>query len=112
VEFFVNSKYILTCALSKKCLVVSYSKDLTHSRIVNIGFDSIGNIFMMNMKFFGVTHPQKKIISFFELEEKECASKIIKKCNPFITEEATECSAGYWLQGTGCHCTKGKYKKN
>ena len=77
VEFFVNSKYILTCALSKKCLVVSYSKDLAHSRIANIGFDSIGDIFMMNMKFFGVTHPQKKIISFFELEEKECASKII-----------------------------------
>lgn len=85
VEFLSREKYLITCAKKKKCLVVDYSKSETTNRVVNIGFDMIGDVFFVKgTKFFGVNHPQKKIISFFELGEKACENSArVKRCNPF-----------------------------
>ena len=82
VVFFNVSKYVLISAVSRKVLVASYDSDLISNRVIDVGFDVIGDIFIMASKLFGITHPQKKIISFFELDEKECSSKLFKKCDP------------------------------
>jgi hypothetical protein len=72
----------------------------------------IGSIFMMRAKFFGITHPQKKIIGFYELDEKECPSKVIKRCSAFNLTLALQCDTGQKLIDNRCHCVKGFYKKS
>ena len=72
VQYFDRSKYVITSAMSRKVLVAYYGREIIPNRVIDIGFEMIGDIFLMQAKFFGVTHPQKKIISFYELDEKEC----------------------------------------
>ena len=57
VEFFEYSKYVIACAASVKCLVSSYGEGSMPNRVINVGFDMIGDVFMLRAKFFGVTHP-------------------------------------------------------
>ena len=111
IEFFNRSKFVLVCAVSRKCLVVSYNIDRIPNRVVNVGFDMIGDVFLTEQKFFGVTHPQKKIISYFEVAEKECATTITKKCEPFDIRFSESCNPNYTLgPGDHCHCILGWYK--
>jgi hypothetical protein len=57
VVFFDGSKQVITCATSKKVVVSIYELNQTPSRIIDVGFDMIGDIILMPLKFFGVTHP-------------------------------------------------------
>ena len=107
VVFFNVSKYVLISARSRKVLVSSYDTDLIPNRVIDVGFDMIGDIFMMPSKLFGITHPQKKIISFFELDEKECSSKLFKKCEPLDLRIPLECNPGTRYEQGRCHCTLG-----
>lgn len=69
VEFFLEGKFIITCAESKKCVVAGFSDNNSPNRVIDVGFEVIGDVFLMTTKFFGVIHPQKKIIAFYELDE-------------------------------------------
>ena len=76
--------YIITCAVSQKCVVTSYDKINTQNRVINVGFETIGGVFLMTTKFLGVSHPEKKIIAFFELDEIQCKNpEAVKKCDAF-----------------------------
>ena len=88
VEFFDFSKFVMACAASRKVVIASYNEDTIPNRVINVGYDMIGSIFFLRAKFFGITHPQKKIVGFYELDEKECATKVIKRCSPFDLTQA------------------------
>ena len=92
VEFFVRGKYVIVCATKKKCLVAIYSTDKIPNRVVNVGFDMISDSFIIaGTKLFGVSHPQKKILAFFELDENPCSRDFVKKCDPFYLGTNLEC---------------------
>lgn len=96
-------------------------------RVINIGFDKIGDTFFIQtetdyrdpqpyQKFFGVTHREQKIISIFELPEMPC-KKHHKNCNPFNVNTSSVCEANsvpidYDGINTYCYCKAGTYKKS
>jgi hypothetical protein len=98
VIFFDKSKYVVVCAETRKCIVASCDKLNTQNRVIDVGFDKIEDVFVLPFKFFGVTHPHKKIIAFFELEEKTCSETSFKKCDLFDSRFALSCNAGYRLE--------------
>ena len=112
VVFFDKSKYVISFAVSRQVLVASYNQDNVPNRVIDIGFDMIGDIILMPVKFFGVTHPQKKIISFFELDEKECMSELFKKCDPYNLFSPISCNIGSYMELSRCRCQVGYFRSD
>ena len=75
-------------------------KTYEKNKTVNIGFDKIGDVFWMTgSKFFGVTHPEKKIYSFYELEYISCDyADVTKTCDVFSISKSKTCRPGssFW----------------
>lgn len=108
--FITEGKYVVACATKIKCLVVDFTvQEGSRDRLIVNGFEIIGDLFVIaNQSFFGVTEPQKKIISFYVLEEKPCFDKNMKTCDPYSTFLARSCNANYINLDGKCICPIGR----
>jgi hypothetical protein len=46
-DFFLKSKYVIVSAVTRKVVVVNYSLDSVANRVINVGFDMIGDVLLM-----------------------------------------------------------------
>lgn len=112
VEFLQKVDYALICLRSGNCAVFDYVRLKEDSptqgtRFVNVGtgFSKIST--QEHQKFFAVSYPDTKQISFYPLYEAFCDDwyHLATECMPWDTFEVTKCLPNAYIEDDGLSCT-------